>query len=136
MTDEPVTRRWLAELAWLPGQGVCRDVLIEAGGDRFTSVSPGTADAPAGAGHASLGWPDAGEIAPGARAGLVTVSLDSIRTAGGPGELALEAAVFAATSTDVRSVVISGRDVVQDGVHQLVPDVPGELSRTIRAALG
>jgi len=23
-----------------------------------------------------------------------------------------------------------------DGVHQIVPDVPGELSRTIRAALG
>ena len=22
-------RRWLADLAWLPGQGVCRDVLIE-----------------------------------------------------------------------------------------------------------
>jgi formiminoglutamate deiminase len=88
------------------------------------------------AGHASLGWPDAGKIAPGARADLVTVSLDSIRTAGGPGELALEAAVFAATSTDIRTVVISGRDVVRDGVHQLVPDVPGELSRTIRAALG
>jgi hypothetical protein len=47
MTDERGTRRWLAELAWLPGQGVCRDVLIEAGGDRFTSVSPGTADTPA-----------------------------------------------------------------------------------------
>jgi cytosine/adenosine deaminase-related metal-dependent hydrolase len=44
--------------------------------------------------------------------------------------------VFAASSTDIRSVVISGRDVVRDGVHQRVPDVPGELSRTIRAALG
>jgi formiminoglutamate deiminase len=88
------------------------------------------------AGHASLGWPDAGKIAPGARADLVTVSLDSIRTAGSTGDLALEAAVFAASSTDIRSVVISGRDVVRDGVHQLVPDVPGELTRTIRAALG
>jgi formiminoglutamate deiminase len=88
------------------------------------------------AGHASLGWPDAGEIAPGGRADLVTVSLDSIRTAGTAGELALEAAVFAASSTDIRTVVISGRDVVRDGVHQLVPDVPGELARTIRAALG
>ena len=44
-----MTRQWLAELAWLPGQGVCHDVLIEADGDRFTSVSPGTPDAPAGA---------------------------------------------------------------------------------------
>jgi formiminoglutamate deiminase len=88
------------------------------------------------AGHASLGWPDAGEIAPGARADLVTVSLDSLRTAGTAGELALEAAVFAAASTDIRTVVISGRDVVRDGIHQLVPDVPGELARTVRAALG
>jgi len=31
--------------------------------------------------------------------------------------------------------VISGRDVVRDGVHLLVPDVPGELSRSIRAVL-
>ena len=92
------------------------------------------------AGHASLGWLDAGEITSGAPADLVTVSLDSIRTAGtrshAGGQLALEAAVFAASAADVRTVVISGRDVVRDGVHQLVPDVPGELARTIRAVLG
>ena len=88
------------------------------------------------AGHASLGWPDAGTIAPGARADLVTVSLDSLRTAGTADELALEAAVFAASAADIRTVVISGRDVVRDGVHQLAPDVPAELARTIRAALG
>ena len=41
----PVARRWLADLAWLPGQGVQRDVLIQADGDRFTSVTP-TANAP------------------------------------------------------------------------------------------
>jgi len=86
-------------------------------------------------GHASLGWPDAGEIAPGARADLVTVSLDTVRTAGSAGGLALEAAVFAATAADIRDVVIGGRDVVRDGVHLLVPDVPGELSRAIRAVL-
>ena len=39
-------RRWLADLAWLPGQGVCRDVLIEADGDRFTAVTPGSSPAP------------------------------------------------------------------------------------------
>ena len=33
-------RRWLADLAWLPGHGVQRDVLIEADGDRFTRVTP------------------------------------------------------------------------------------------------
>jgi formiminoglutamate deiminase len=86
-------------------------------------------------GHASLGWPDAGEIVPGAWADLITVSLDSIRTAGAPTELALETAVFAASAADVRDVVISGRDVVRDGVNLLVPDVPGELSRSIRAVL-
>jgi formiminoglutamate deiminase len=88
------------------------------------------------AGHASLGWPDAGEIAPGEWADLVAVSLASVRTAGTADALAPEAAVFAACAADVRDVVIGGRDVVRDGVHLLVPDVPGELNRTIRAALG
>jgi cytosine/adenosine deaminase-related metal-dependent hydrolase len=87
------------------------------------------------AGHVSLGWPDAGEIAPGARADLVTVSLDSVRTAGAADDLALETAVFSASTPDVRNVVISGRDVVCDGAHLMVPDVPGELSRSIRAVL-
>jgi formiminoglutamate deiminase len=87
-------------------------------------------------GHTSLGWPDAGEIAPGAWADLVTVSLDSVRTAGAADGLAAEAAVFGASAADVRNVVIGGLDVVRDGVHLLVPDVPGELSRTIRAVLG
>jgi formiminoglutamate deiminase len=86
-------------------------------------------------GHTSLGWPDAGEIAPGCRADLVTVSLDSVRTAGAAAGVALEAAVFAASAADVTDVVISGRDVVRGGVHLLVPDVPGELARSIRAVL-
>jgi cytosine/adenosine deaminase-related metal-dependent hydrolase len=85
------------------------------------------------AGHTSLGWPDAGEIAPGAWADLVTVSLDSVRTAGATDRSALEAAVFAATAADVTDVVVSGRDVVRDRTHLLVPDVPGELSRAIGA---
>jgi formiminoglutamate deiminase len=86
-------------------------------------------------GHSSLGWPDAGEIAPGAWADLVTMSLDSVRTAGADDSLALETAVFGATAADVRDVVIGGRDVVRDGVHLLIPDVSGELSRSIRAVL-
>ena len=40
--SEPA-RAWHAELAWLPGRGVCADVLIEAAGDRFTAVTPGRA---------------------------------------------------------------------------------------------
>ena len=86
-------------------------------------------------GHTSLGWPDAGEIAPGRRADLVAVSLDSVRTAGAAQGMALEAAVFAASAADVTDVVISGRDVVRDGAHLLVPDVPGDLARSIRAVL-
>ena len=88
------------------------------------------------AGHTSLGWPDAGEIAVGAWADLVTISLDSVRTAGAAEGLALEAAVFSASAGDVRDVVIGGRDVVRDGVHLLIPGVPAELSRSIRALLG
>jgi formiminoglutamate deiminase len=121
------------------------DMLAEARGveyaERLARRSRGhfTADALLRAatcdGHASLGWPDAGEIAPGARADLVTISLDSVRTAGAE-NLAAEAAVFAATAADVRDVVIGGRDVVRDGTHLLVDDVPGELARSIRAVLG
>jgi len=81
-------------------------------------------------GHTSLGWPDAGEIASGAWADLVTISLDSVRTAGSP---VLEAAVFAATTADVRDVVAGGRDVVRDGGHVLVPDIPGALAAAIAA---
>jgi len=58
-----------------------------------------------------------------------------VRTAGADDSLALETAVFGATAADVRDVVISGRDVVRDGVHLLLPDVPGELSRSIRTLL-
>jgi formiminoglutamate deiminase len=84
-------------------------------------------------GHACLGWPDAGEIGPGAHADLVTLSLDSPRLAGATDPLA---AVFAAgTASDVRHVVSSGVDVVRDGHHLLVDNVPGELAAAISAVL-
>ena len=38
-------RHWLADLAWLPGQGVRRDVLIEADGERFTTITPASSPA-------------------------------------------------------------------------------------------
>jgi len=86
------------------------------------------------AGHACLGWPDAGEIVPGAYADLVTLSLDSVRLAGGGSDPL--AAVFAAgTAADVRQVVAGGVDVVRDGYHLLVDDVPGELAAAVSAAL-
>ncbi len=113
-------------------------------------------------GHASLGWPEAGEITTGALADLVTVSLDSARLAGAAGAAAadgrgpaspatlaasspaasspaagslataLESVVFAATAADVASVVIGGRDVVRGGRHLLLDDVPGQLAAAIR----
>ena len=87
------------------------------------------------AGHASLGWPDAGAIAPGAIADLVTVALDTPRTAGAAPGTALEAVIFGASAADVRHVVASGRDIVRDGRHLLIPDVPAALSAAIRAVL-
>jgi len=87
------------------------------------------------AGHASLGWPEAGQITPGALADLVTVRLDSVRTAGAAASTALESAVFGATAADVTDVVIGGRDVVRDGVHQLVAGVPAALTAAVRAVL-
>jgi formiminoglutamate deiminase len=86
-----------------------------------------------GDGCRSLGWPEAGRIAPGALADLTTVALDTVRTAGPPPELAAETAVFAATAADVRHVVVGGRTVVRDGVHQLVEDVPAALAASIAA---
>jgi formiminoglutamate deiminase len=83
-------------------------------------------------GHAGLGWPDAGRLAPGALADLATIRLDSVRTAGTRPADALAAAVFAATAADVTHVVVSGRVVVAGGRHTTI-DVPGELRRALSA---
>ncbi|MFK4224281.1 formimidoylglutamate deiminase [Streptomyces sp. NPDC019890] len=84
-------------------------------------------------GHAALGRPDAGRIEPGALADFTTVALDSVRTAGPLPRLAVETAVFAATSADVRHTIVGGRQVVRDGVHALIPDVAQALARSIGA---
>jgi formiminoglutamate deiminase len=93
------------------------------------------ATAATAAGHASLGWPEAGELAAGALADLVVVALDTPRTAGAPQAAALESVVFGASAADVRHVVVGGRDVVSEGQHLLVPDVPAELAAAIGAVL-
>jgi formiminoglutamate deiminase len=82
------------------------------------------------AGMAALGW-DAGRLAPGRLADLVTVGLDSVRLAGTRPAEAADHLVFAATAADVTSVVASGRQIVQDGHHLLVGDVPAALTRAI-----
>ncbi|GIH74889.1 formimidoylglutamate deiminase [Planobispora longispora] len=80
------------------------------------------------AGHASLGFPDGGILCPGAWADLVSVRLDSVRTAGGGP--AAETVVFAATAADVHSVVSSGRQVVAEGRHVL-----GDVGRMLGEAI-
>ena len=87
-------------------------------------------------GHAALGWGEAGTIEPGALADLTTIALDSVRTAGPLPRLGAETAVFAATAADVRHTVVGGRQVVRDGAHTLVPDVPQALAQAVDALRG
>jgi formiminoglutamate deiminase len=84
-------------------------------------------------GHAALGWPESGRLEPGGLADFTTVALDTVRTAGPPPRMALEAAVFAATAADVRHTVVGGRHIVRDGEHQLVPDAAAALGRAVAA---
>ena len=121
------------------------DLLAEARltemGERLVSGRRGSfraeelAEAATVAGHACLGWPQAGEIAPGAFADLVTVALDTPRLAGAQPGSVLESVIFAGSAADVRTVVISGRDVVAEGRHLLVDDVPAALDAAITPLL-
>src|SRR5262249_24616815 len=105
-------------------------------GERGHFTAAELASAASTVGHASLGWPDAGELAAGGLADFVTVSLNSPRTAGAPRAAALESVIFRASAADIRCLVVGGRDVVTDGQHVLVPDVPGSLAAAIGAVLG
>ncbi len=82
-------------------------------------------------GYGSLGWDDGGRIAEGCLADLTTVSLTSPRLSGIDPRHAAAAVVFAATAGDVSHVIVGGRLVVADGVHQTV-DVAAELDRSIK----
>jgi formiminoglutamate deiminase len=76
--------------------------------------------------HAALGWSDAGRLEAGARADLVAVALDSPGTAGvDPAQL-----VMAAGTPDVRTVMVDGRVVVEDGRHRL-----GDVGALLAAAI-
>jgi formiminoglutamate deiminase len=81
-------------------------------------------------GHRSIGFEDAGVIAVGARADLVALRLDSVRTAGTGGTV--EIAVFAASAADVTDVVVSGKHLVADSKHQAM-DVAAALAAAIGA---
>lgn len=73
-------------------------------------------------GHEALGWFDAGRIAVGQRADLVSIRTDTVRTAGSEPEQVL----YSATGSDVDSVVVDGRLIVSGGRHRSI-DVSGEL---------
>jgi len=78
-------------------------------------------------GHASLGYDDAGRIAVGARADLVTIDTTTMRTAGtGRDE---HTAVFAATAADVVQVISDG-DVV------FTQDDREDIGRELEEAIG
>jgi formiminoglutamate deiminase len=81
-------------------------------------------------GQASLGFADAGRLEVGARADLVAVRLDSVRTAGTDAAHALDTVIFAAGATDVTDVVVDGRRIVRDGEHRL-----GDVGRLLADAI-
>ena len=101
--------------------------------ERLASLTRGTHSAASlltaatSAGHASLGWPDAGVIAVGGLADLVTVDMQSERTAGTPGS---DGVLFSATAADIADVVVGGRTVVAAGRH-VDMDVSAELHQSI-----
>jgi cytosine/adenosine deaminase-related metal-dependent hydrolase len=87
-------------------------------------------------GHRSLGWPEAGQIAVGAPADLVTVSLDDVRMAGSDPETVLQTLVFSATAADVRSVIADGVEIVRDGHHGIAPSALHEAVRAVTGLSG
>lgn len=91
---------------------------------RFTAAE--LVDALTVNGHAALGWPEAGRLRVGAPADLVGVRLDSVRTAG----TIVAQAVYAASASDVHTVVNGGRTVVRDGQHAL-----GDVGRLLADAI-
>jgi formiminoglutamate deiminase len=88
------------------------------------------------AGHAGLGRSRVGTLAAGRAADFATVDLDSVRLAGTEPRNAVESVVYAATSSDVRHVVVGGRVIVWEGVHLLVDEAPRRLGAAVRRLYG
>lgn len=87
-------------------------------------------------GQATIGFAaQSAGIAAGAPADLVTVNLDSVRTAGARSGDVLAHSLFAATASDVDSVMVGGKWVVQGGRHHAVAEPGRELGAAIAAVL-
>ncbi|MDQ3476981.1 MAG: formimidoylglutamate deiminase [Actinomycetota bacterium] len=117
-------------------QHVAADLLAEARGvelherlrtGRRGTVSPAALlNALTTAGHAALGWPEAGRLEVGAPADLVAIEDSSPRTAGTePSQI-----IMTAGTADIRTVVVGGATVVTDGRHVL-----GDIGKLIDEAL-
>jgi formiminoglutamate deiminase len=79
--------------------------------------------------HDAIGWGEVGELEAAAGADFVTVDLGSMRTAGAEPS----GFVFAASAADIVHVMVAGRQVVRDRVHQLVEDPQLVLAKEIEA---
>jgi formiminoglutamate deiminase len=122
-TDQHVMVDMLAE-----SRGLETNERLQSGHRGRFSVTE-IVEALAPAGHAALGWPDAGRIEVGSQCDLVAVRLDSLRTAGSlPAQVPLVAA-----AGDVDTVVVGGRTVVEGG-HHLLLEADGGLCIASRMA--
>jgi formiminoglutamate deiminase len=77
-------------------------------------------------GQRALGWNDAGRLDAGARADLVAIRLDTVRTSGADPAQAL----LAASAADIDTVLVDGRVIVRDGQHVL-----GDVAALLREAI-
>jgi formiminoglutamate deiminase len=128
-TDQHVMVDMLAE-----GRGLEMHERLRSG-QRGRFTVPELLEALAPSGHMALGWPEAGHIQVGALCDLVSIRLDTLRTAGALPEQVL----LVAAAGDVDSVVVSGRLVVEGGRHVLLaadggPGVPERLAHAVARA--
>ena len=78
------------------------------------------------AGYRSLGWADAGSIADGQAADFVVVRTDTVNTVGArAGQI-----LYCATRSDVDTVVVGGRPIVEAGRH-VIGDVVSLLGKAL-----
>lgn len=91
------------------------------------------AAATSGGAH-SLGWAEIGSrtgIQPGMPADFIAISLNSTRLASISAENAVASIVFAAAPADVSDVWVSGRRIVEHGLHTNIEDVVNGLRNAI-----